>query len=194
MSLTPVAASRLRGRAVQLSDRCLPEASLFPLFDRSGKVSRVFMITPESSEIFALVWRARLVHAPIRKPVRIAMRWTELRSVTDLLAARLADLWHFDPWWVLNEEPYVAHRMAPQLRATNCVGRATRRIVMLLFERDLSKATYYKKRKTYPLNNSVAWQENLLPARPDDITEPVVLKRRPGGWVLNPIWKRSWTR
>jgi len=188
MSIIPVAASSLRKRAVQLGDRCLAEASLFPFFGRSGEVCAILLLTRDSPEIFALSWMWGLVRIPFRGPMRIAANWMDLRGVADPVARLWVNAWHFDPWWVLKEEPYVSHRMAPGLKVTNCVGRGKRKVSMLYFRRDLSRVSFYTARES----NSVGinrWNNDLLPDPPVAIATPCPAKARCPAWVLDPMWQ-----
>ena len=188
MSILPVAASNLRRRAVQLADRYLAEATLFPFFDRAGVVQAILLLTPASDEILALPWASELVRVPFRGAIGIAAGWADLRGVAGPVSGVLLNAWHFDPRWVLKEEPYVFHRMTPELTVTNCVGRCRQKLNMLYFRRDLSRVSLYTGRDSEAIVIN-CWDSTLLPDQPAAAARPCASKARSTVWALDPIWQ-----
>jgi hypothetical protein len=188
MSILPVAASNLCRRAVQLADRYLAEATLFPFFDRAGVVQVILLLTPASDEILVLPWSRELVSVPFRGSICIAAGWADLRGVAGSVSGVLLKAWHFDPRWVLKEEPYVFHRMMPELTLTNCAGRCRKKIKMLYFRRDLSRVSLYAGRDSEAIVIN-CWDSELLPDQPAAAALLCAAKARHRVWALDPIWQ-----
>lgn len=121
-----VSQKALHGKTFHLPDGRLTEASVFPLFLRSGRVE-LLMVTDAASGLITLVdWRAglfaRALLGPRRLDLPLSQRRTTVADGDDLDAERLDRLWHFDPWWELDENRYAAHPLVPALKATNVCG------------------------------------------------------------------------
>lgn len=118
----PISQHSLWRCRLELEDGTLERASLFPLFDDTGRTRR-FMITAEDSWRIMLVdWSRDLFRRERLRRNRLRHRYADLSDASASEAQRIDDLWHFDPWWVLTEPRYAGHEAVPTLRATNIPG------------------------------------------------------------------------
>ena len=188
----PVSARRLHRRAAQATDRLLTEASLIPFFDRSGDVRWIILLTPESPDIFLVQHLPLRFRVPLWGPVELATVAKELQPLDRQRAAPLQRLWHWDPWWLLNDPRYAGHAAARILTSTNCAGRLTRKVKMFYFRRDLTRLTGVLIRKKAG-TELILWRAALLPPPEPAPAEPP--PPAPAGltWHLDPIWAR-WAR
>lgn len=183
-----VPARRLRGRALRASDGMIRGASLLPFFDRQGRVQRVMVLVAGSPRIRLLAWRPDLLRATWFGPIPMAAAICEARPISGPLDFRLHGLWHYDPWWMLDDEAYARHPAVPALKAANCAGRLRPDVKMLHFRRDLARVSLVttSKRGNVSLQR---WRADLLPAAQ---ARPMPADRVPGltPWQLDPIWQQ----
>ena len=100
----------------------LGPASVFPFFDDEGKTRSLMVTTEDSSRILLLEWNeGRFRRRGLRRN-ELRLQGKEWADASEDDAARVAHLWHFDPWWVLGEERYVGHPAVPHLKGTNIPG------------------------------------------------------------------------
>lgn len=131
----------LRRRRIELEDGVLERAALFPFFDVEGTTRRVMLTSENSPRIYLLDWHGDLFERRWPRRNRLRQRFSELSDATDLDGDRLASLWHFDPWWVLNAPRYTGHSAVPVLRATNIPGYS-RDLTGLWFDGKLRRIAY----------------------------------------------------
>ncbi len=189
----PVTAHSLRRRRVRLRDTVLEQANLFPLFDRQGRVRALMLVWPPRGRIVILELKPELVVVPWWGEIEIRSAFAALRDVDAGLAAAYADLWHYDPWWVLRAAPFEGHSAVPVLKATNCAGGFLKPVYGCYFIRDLSRLSGVatKSKMTSGLaafdRTFVRFTPELLPERPE-ATRPVPPKKQ---WRLNSFWLRN---
>ncbi len=109
-------------RSLQLRGRRLEKASLFPFFDRQGATRLLMLTTQDSGRIALIGHHAGLFTRRRFRPSRLDVDFGALTNATESEHDRLADLWHFDPWWELGEARYAGHPAVPALKATNIPG------------------------------------------------------------------------
>ncbi len=125
MIACPTQQRTLHGCAVQLRDRRLEEASVFPFFDNQGKTQALMVTTADSDQIALVDYRANLVTKRLFQAPRLDLLHAELLETQLTDAHRLRNLWHFDPWWELGDARYAGHRAVPILKGTNIPGYDT---------------------------------------------------------------------
>lgn len=112
----------LHETTLELDDGLLEEASLFPLFDDRGQTRSLMLVSAGSSEIYLFDWTPEVFTRRMMAPDRLAVSLSDLRDAGDDEADAVAQLWHWDPWWVLMEERFAGHPAVPSLRGTNIPG------------------------------------------------------------------------
>ena len=112
----------LRRSRLQLEDRPLDGAALFPLFDEAGRTRAVMLLDGQTRRIVLADWTPGLFERRWLQRHRLRLRFADLRDADASDAERLGDLWHFDPWWVLRDERYAGHEAVPALMRTNVPG------------------------------------------------------------------------
>lgn len=144
-SLLRVTSQRsLRSCRLEFEDRPLERASLFPLFDEQGKTQVVMITAEESGRILLADWAPGLFMRDWRRN-RLRLRYADLNDASTWNEERFEDLWHFDPWWVLNDERYQSHGAVPALRRTNIPGYDAT-VSEIAFDSRLERAAYVMKR------------------------------------------------
>ena len=186
MNPLPVSAKSLHRRQVRIGDDVFENASLLPFFDSRGQVRQVLVLRPDSSQIQLLRWRAGDFVVPLWSSVRVTGESIWLRPVSDDRLDELADLWHYDPRWLLNASRYRKHWALEYLKATNCADRFTGDVKALWYRRDLSQLTWVEV-KSFSEFNLQRWRSDLLPQRPDAAAPR---RRVTGAWRLDPAWRR----
>ena len=131
----------LKSCRLQLEDRPLQRASLFPLFDDEGRTRLVMITAEENSRIMLADWAPGLFVRDWRWRNRLRLRTTDLNDASMWDEDRFEDLWHFDPWWVLGDERYLGHGAVPALRSTNIPGYDPT-MSDIVFDADLGRASY----------------------------------------------------
>jgi hypothetical protein len=187
--LRVVSQQSLASCRLDLEDRRLERASLFPLFDDEGQ-TRVMMITAEEdSRILLADWTPGVFGREWWWRNRLRLRFSDLNDASISDEGRFDDLWHFDPWWVLGAERYLGHGSVPALRRTNIPGYDTK-MTGLTFSPDLGRAAYV-------VRESSDWKR---PARftPDTLAAAGQRRRATPvrsrsdvvtGWRLRPFWR-----
>jgi len=184
MKALPVSAKSLHRRQVRIGDEVLESTSLFPVFDSRGHVRQVLALSPDSSQIQLLRWRAGDFVVPLWSAVRVTGESAWLRPASDDRLDELADLWHYDPWWMLEGSRYRRHKAAEYLKATNCADRFTGDVRAIWFRRDLSQLSWVEVR-SFSEFNLQRWRPDLLPKR--SVMAPP-RRRAAGAWQLDPAW------
>ncbi len=107
---------------LELEDRPLDRASIFPLFDDEGRTRMLLITAEESGRILLADWAPDLFVRDWARRNRLRLRFADLSDASRWDEGRFEDLWHFDPAWVLGEERYQGHGAVPALRSTNIPG------------------------------------------------------------------------
>lgn len=196
MNPLPVNAKSLRRRAVQFTDVQAPRITLLPCFDESGAVQSLLVVDHGTARVSRLEWRGSLVRVPWSGPVRVDAAFGSLRPLGSIEASQAAELWHYDPDWLLGRASSAAGADYARIVAMNCDGRWREKVAGVFFRRNLSRISLVGIRRNggYSL---VPWRAKYLPAAPaapPKVAQPLcgVLPRvsRRTGWVLDPIWQR----
>jgi hypothetical protein len=174
---------------LELEDRPLERASLFPLFDDEGR-TRMVMITAEENERIMLAdWAPGVFVRDWAWRNRLRLRFADFRDASMWGEERFEDLWHFDPWWVLGDERYQGHGAVRALRSTNIPGY-DQTVSGMGFDPRLGRASYVVKgsgascsvrRFTADTLAAFARRRRAVHERP----RGGVL----GGWRLRPFWR-----
>ena len=124
----------LRSCRLELDDRPIQRAALFPLFDDRGQTRMVMITAEESGRIMLADWAPGVFVRDWRWRNRLRLRSTDLSDASIWDDEHFDELWHFDPWWVLGEERYQGHAAVPceapispatiRQRPTSCSIRA----------------------------------------------------------------------
>lgn len=130
----------LRNCRLHLDDRVLDRACLFPLFDEAGRVRLLLITAEESGRVLLAPWVQDVFRRRWPRRNRLRLPFTDLRDASPD-DQRLEALWHFDPWWVLNDERYRTHDAVPALRSTNIPGYDTT-LQRVWFAPDLATVAY----------------------------------------------------
>jgi hypothetical protein len=134
----------LKSCRLELDDRTFEGASLFPLFDDEGRTQMVMITSAEHGRIMMADWTPGLFVRDWALRNRVRLRSTDLGDASMWDEERFADLWHFDPWWVLREERYHGHGAAPALQSTNIPGYDST-WSGIIFDPALERASYVVK-------------------------------------------------
>ena len=178
----------LKSWRLELEDRPLENASLFPLFDEEGRTRVVMITAEENARIMLADWAPGLFARDWRWRNRLRLRFTDLNDASTWDEDRFEDLWHVDPWWVLGDERYQSHGAVPGLRSTNVPGYDST-ASGVVFSADLGRASYVMKKS----GESV----NVRRFSPDTLAAVVRRRRtaheRPRAaavveWRLRPFW------
>jgi hypothetical protein len=180
---------------LELEDRPLERASLFPLFDDEGRTRMVMITAEENGRIMLADWAPGLFVRDWAWRNRLRLRFADLRdaSMWDEGAGareRFEDLWHFDPWWVLRDERYQGHGAVPALQNTNIPGYEPT-ISGLVYNASLGRASYVVRRS----GESVSVRRFTA-----DTLAAIARRRRTAhelrgavgggvGWQLRPFWR-----
>ncbi|MGE0493017.1 MAG: hypothetical protein AB7S38_27645 [Vulcanimicrobiota bacterium] len=180
----PLAAAALFRRSLELEGVRLDQATLFPLFDETGKVFKLLLVVEEPVLVALIDWRPGLVSKPFFGPVRLGVRLNSLDDLTAREANEATGWWHFDPWWLLTEPHLCKHPSAAQLRTTNCVNELEK-VTSVNFARDLSMVTSLGHTRDGELR-VVPLEPGWLPRRTVEATP----SSRRTVWRLRPFWQR----
>ncbi len=203
MSLFPVAARSLHQRRVRLRDFVLERGSVFPFFDREGRVRALMLVWPPARRIVVLERRS---DDPLegRSDLARARWWGEIQLDVGFAALRdvrvdagtvaaVAGLCHYDPWWVLREACFEGHPAVPALKATNCAGAFLKPVYGCYFSRDLSRlAGVTTKSRSH--SGASALDFTYRPFSPELLPEksaPARPPRSPAAWTPDPFWLRD---
>ena len=111
------------------------------MFDDEGRTRVVMITAEENGRIMLADWAPGLFARDWARRHRLRLRFADLGDASTWDEARLADLWHFDPWWVLGEQRYQGHGSVPTLRSTNIPGYDST-VSGIVFDPDLGRASY----------------------------------------------------
>jgi hypothetical protein len=136
-----VSQDSLKSCRLELEDRPLERASLFPLFDQEGRTRVVMITAEENARIMLADWTPDLFARDWRRRNRLRLRSTDLNDASQWGEGRFEDLWHIDPWWVLGAERYQGHGAVPDLRSTNVPGYDAN-VSGAIYSADLGRTSY----------------------------------------------------
>ena len=178
----------LRNCRIDLEDRVLDRAGIFPFFDEAGRVRLLMITAEETGRILLATWVPDVFTRRWPRRYRLRLRFTELSEASPD-DHRLEALWHYDPWWVLGDDRYRSHDVVPVLRSTNIHGYDTS-LHRVWFASDLATVAYVvsgsgesrsiRRFDAGVLTASVRARPRV-PARRTD--------RRPTEWRLRPFWQ-----
>jgi hypothetical protein len=187
--LRTVSQRSLMSCRIELEDRPLDRASLFPLFDDEGRTRMVMITAEENGRILLADWAPGLFVRDWAWRNRLRLRFADLSDASMWDEERFEDLWHFDPVWVLGDERYQGHGAVPALRSTNIPGY-DQTVSGMGFDPSLERASYVVKGSGTP------WSVQHFTA---DTLEAVARRRRAAherprgavvdGWRLRPFWR-----
>ena len=184
----------LHARPLQLRDRRLEGAALFPLFEGEGRIRAVMVTDDESGRISVVNARAGLFTWRVLGANRLRLRSSDLRDVESPDDWALEDLWHFDPWWELGQPRYASHPGAPSLKRSNLAGYAGAP-VSIWFDSGLACVSWVAtgSGESWSLGRfSPSLLARAQGERPREC--PRGAHGRPeavSGWRLNPFWEAS---
>lgn len=175
---------------LELEDRPLDDASLFPLFDDQGRTRILMITTEEHARIMLADWAPGLFARDWPWRNRLRLRSTDLDGASVWDEERFDDLWHFDPWWVLGEERYQGHGALPALRGTNIPGYDST-MSEVIFTSDLGRVSHVvtgsgqsvKSRRFAADTLATIARRRATRARPRAVPPAAV------GWRLRPFWR-----
>jgi hypothetical protein len=187
--LRTVSQRSLMSCRIELEDRPLDRASLFPLFDDEGRTRMVMITAEENGRILLADWAPGLFLRDWAWRNRVRLRFADLSDASMWDEERFEDLWHFDPVWVLGDERYQGHGAVPALRSTNIPGY-DQTVSGMGFDPSLERASYVVK------GSGTRWSVRHFTA---DTLDAVARRRRAahegprsavvGGWRLRPFWR-----
>lgn len=179
----------LMSRRLELEDRPLERASLFPLFDDEGR-TRMVMITVEGDgRILLADWTPGLFVRDWAWRNRLRLRFADLTDASTWDEGRFEDLWHFDPVWVLGEERYQGHGAVPAMRSTNIPGY-DQTVSGIGFDAGLGRASFVVRQS----GESVSVRRFSADTLAAVAARRRAASQRPraavvGGWRLRPFWR-----
>ena len=179
----------LKSCRLELEDRSLERASLFPLFDDEGRTRMLMITAEEDGRIMLADWAPDLFVRDWAWRNRLRLRFADLRDASTWDEERFEDLWHFDPWWVLREDRYHGHRAVPALQSTNIPGHDPA-ISGFVFDSSLGRASYVS-RGAGDSTSVGRFKANTLAAAAN---RRRTAHERPrgataAGWQLRPFWR-----
>lgn len=174
---------------LELEDRPLERASIFPLFDDEGRTQMVMITAEENGRIMLADWAPGLFVRDWAWRNHLRLRFADLSDASTWDEERFEDLWHFDPWWVLRDERYQGHGAVPALQRTNLPGY-DQKVSGVGFDPSLGRASYVVRRSA----DSVSVRRFT-----GDTLAAVARRRRAAherpraaavmaGWQLRPFW------
>ncbi len=187
MGVLSTRAKRLHRRRFELETGEVRQLSIFPFFERRGRVRGLMITDPAQGTISAVGWRPGVLQLRMFGPDRLRVLPGDLEPLSAADPGALPSLWHFDPWWVLRDEPFADQDVVPLLAATNCVDALGGKRSSLVFRRDLSAVHWVGTAS----GNITAWTPNLLPSeQPEQAWESAFGRREPDmRWSLRPMWQ-----
>lgn len=183
----PLPALSLFRRPVDFTDGRRQNITLFPLFEGTGKVKKLVIVSDSPAQISVVDWRPGLVEKPIFSALRVKVPFHTLSDLEAEDAYQATGWWHYDPWWLLTEPHLCEHPATPPLKTTNCVNELGESVTSLSFTRDLSRVALLTQKAGDSISY-LALAPDRLPER--ETTEFVLSKSKPGRWVLRPFWAR----
>ena len=134
--------SSLTGTKIQFKDTELQKATLFPMFSETGAVKSLLLIDHTRGLLHSSPWVRGMVTKPFFGPLRVNRALASWDLVSRDKGYQLTNLWHFDPWWLLNALPFSNHPASLPLKATNTILEVEG-IKELYFARDLSRISLW---------------------------------------------------
>ena len=192
--LRSVSQKSLMSCRLELDDRSLEHAALFPLLDDEGRTQLLMITAQESGRIMLADWAPGLFVRGWAWRNRLRLRFADLSDASMWDEERLEELWHFDPAWVLGDERYHGHGSVPALRRTNIPGYEPD-ISGFGFDGTLERAAYVSRSKPGETASVRRFNAGTL-------TEAAAKRRRAAheprgavgvsvGWRLRPFWRFS---
>ena len=181
----------LKSCRLELEDRSLEHASLFPLFDDEGRTRMLMITAEEDGRIMLADWAPGLFERDWAWRNRLRLRFVDLRDGAMWDEERFEDLWHFDPWWVLRDDRYQGHGAVPALQSTNIPGHDPT-ISGFGFDSSLGRASYVMRRLKSDESVSVRrFKADTLAAAAKRRRAAHVRPRSAAaaGWRLRPFWR-----
>ena len=176
---------------LELEDRRLDRASLFPLFDDEGRTRMVLITAEESGRIMLADWAPDLFVRDWARRNRLRLRFADLSDASRWDEGRFEDLWHFDPVWVLGEERYQGHGAVPALRNTNIPGH-DQTVAGVAFDASLERASYVSiaPKRSGETGSVRRFKADTLAAARRRRAAPVRSRGAAAvGWQLRPFWR-----
>ena len=179
----------LKSRRLEFEDRSLEGAALFPMFDDEGRTRLVMITAEENGRIVLADWAPGLFARDWARRNRVRLRFADLNDASMWDEARVADLWHFDPWWVLGGERYQGHGSVPTLQSTNIPGYDST-VSGIVFGPDLGCASYVVRRSSESVGVRRFTPETLAAiARRRRAAHQRPRAAAVTGWQLRPFWR-----
>ena len=95
--------------------------ALFPFFDLGGTIRAVMLVERSQPVIHLAQWQPGGIKLPFFGDLRFAstmgLRVLEKPADADVVNG----LWHFDRWWLLQDERFADHEAVPYLLSTNAM-------------------------------------------------------------------------
>ena len=166
----------------------LQSASVFPMFDASGRVDAVLVFSSYSANIWYFDPREMRLQYRWFRPMGVA---GELQELTEKQLPRISQLWHFDPWWLLKASRYQQNLLSDAIKQTNCVGMFNRQIETVIFRRNLKTALYTQFKSKENGHQLQKFKSSFQPVRKkvtgsSQSCNSVMPER--SRWVLDPFW------
>jgi hypothetical protein len=180
----------LRSCRLQLDDRPIERAALFPLFDDAGQTRIVMITAEESGRIMLADWAPGMFSRDWAWRNRLRLRFTDLSDASIWDDEHFDELWHFDPWWVLGDERYRGHAAVPALQGTNIPGYDPT-VTDIVFDPDLGRPSYVARVSAESMSIrrfTVATLSAVTQKRQSARERPPVAAAV--GWRLRPFWSR----
>jgi hypothetical protein len=181
MSPWPVSKKRLEDTTVRFSDGRLPHCAVVPLFEPSGDVRAVVLLSPSTQECWVLDWWPGLVYVPPFKAARMSIaRGSATR------ATRGEGLWFHDPRGLIE---LAIRSLCSDFAARNAAAVLPKKVAGLIWRRDLSRLWGVSIQKNNRSGTELGrWKPDWLPAT--RLERQQVPTCRVTGWVLDPPWMR----
>lgn len=183
----PVSAGRLRGRTARFLDRSVRGVSLFPFFDRSGKIRQVMIALGDAQDLYLLPWGPHRIRVPFWDAVSVRNKLATLQQIGPTPLQALDGLWHYDPWWILDDDRYANHPAKRWLKASNCVDELQKNLSQVWYRRDLARLSWVTIREDDGTAIKL-WHSDMLPERPPPTPLPADPSGQRAVWHLDPIW------
>ena len=100
----------LHERFLDFKDRTMHRGSIFPLFDINGDIRQFMVLFLDSSEIYLIPSEMNLVEFSFFGSLRIKLQRESMESFSGFSLSNFHGLFHYDPWWELNEPRFLNHR------------------------------------------------------------------------------------
>ena len=182
----------LHRRPLELMDRVIERASLFPLIDQSGRTQALMLTSDDLASVYLIDWNPAVFEHRRFRPNRLQVRFADLRDSEISRATSLERLWHFDPWWLLGELRFAGHEAVPPLKRSNIPGY-DREVQHAWFDKGLERMTHLGSGtgESYAIRRVDTRTLDDLARLRRARTAPVVLSvvRTRVEWRLRPFWE-----